>query len=252
MDHREPSIGTTRRSLLARAAVLGAALAGGCAATITQRAAVTTTVHLLTAPKGVTHDSYVAALNEELREWATARPEVTALVLHDLTPGRPHPLIAGEANIRTVDAMIECAWSGSTSPGLVPTAASPETLAMATVSHHGLSPATRGKALIALLFRPDGWTHAQFVDHWFNTHGTMAARVPRVEGLILNAIDAPAPAGTRGTDLLPLAGLDGIAQSYRADFDTPLTSPEAKQWYADGAKMIGRSISYRSVETVIR
>jgi hypothetical protein len=114
-----------------------------------------------------------------------------------------------------------------------------------------IEPKRGGKGLVSLLTRKPGAAREDFEEHWLGKHGPMARGVPGVAGLILNTIVRPAARD----DIPPLDTLgevDGIAQSWHVDQTYPgLSSPEAKQWYADGAALIGQARGYFTQEHVI-
>jgi hypothetical protein len=118
-----------------------------------------------------------------------------------------------------------------------------------TVDEHVFIKPRRGKGLMSLLQRKPGASHADFIRHWLGIHGPMAAEVPEVGGLILNApLATTVPAG-----LAPIVGLgeiDGIAESWHKD-GAGVTSPEGKRWYADGAELIGKARGFYTQEHVI-
>lgn len=247
MSHGAHPIG--RRRFLGGAAV--AVMATACT-TVPPLRLASKTMHLLRAPDGVAHADFAESCRKRLAGWAANDAGVTMVVLHDLEPGRKHPLIPTLDEIPRVDAMVESYWEGVPRSADIPWPEHAERLDLVIDESVAVTPAKRGHALIGMLYRRAGWSHEQFVAEWFGVHGAAAGQVPRVEGLILNAIEEAAGTEAGAGSLQALASCDGIAQSYRDDPTAPLSSPEAKAWYEHGAATFGRLVSFRSKETVIK
>ena len=104
---------------------------------------------------------------------------------------------------------------------------------------------------ISLLTRREGWTHAEFVRHWVETHAPLAHAVPGLRRYVQSHIveerrrpDIPA------TEV----EVDGIAELWyddRESMATALATPAAKALHADGALFIGRIKTYTVEEKQI-
>lgn len=104
---------------------------------------------------------------------------------------------------------------------------------------------------IGLLTRKEGWTHAQFMQHWTEVHAPLAHAVPGLRRYVQNHI-----AGERTRDDIPPTNveIDGIAESWFDDstaLEAAAHSPEMKALHADGARFIGRIRSYVVEEKVV-
>lgn len=106
--------------------------------------------------------------------------------------------------------------------------------------------------VISLLQRKPGQTPDQFMTHWTTIHKPMAYAVPGVGRYTiyrsreeLKRPDIPD---------LPAAAYDGVAECYYADqaaMDLTFNSPQAKEWFADGALFIGGIRTFVLKETVV-
>ena len=104
---------------------------------------------------------------------------------------------------------------------------------------------------IGLLAHKPGWTHAQFMKHWIETHAPLALAVPGLRRYVQDHIgDERARA-----DIPALAlDIDGIAELWfddRAALETAARTPEMQALHADGALFIGRIRSYVVEEKVV-
>ena len=104
---------------------------------------------------------------------------------------------------------------------------------------------------VGLLTRKNGWTHAQFVKHWVETHAPLAHKVPGLRRYVQNHI-----AGERTRDDIEATAveIDGIAELWfddQAALETASRTPEMKALHADGALFIGRIKSYIVEEKII-
>ena len=104
---------------------------------------------------------------------------------------------------------------------------------------------------IGLLARKPGWTHAQFMTHWVETHAPLAHAVPGLRRYVQNHIEGER---TRA-DIAALAlDIDGIAELWfddRAALEAAARTPEMQALHADGAIFIGRIRSYVVEEKTI-
>ena len=104
---------------------------------------------------------------------------------------------------------------------------------------------------IGLLARKSGWTHAQFMKHWVETHAPLARAVPGLRRYVQNHI---ADERTRA-DIPALAlDIDGIAELWfddRAALEAAARTPEMQALHADGALFIGHIRSYVVEEKTI-
>lgn len=104
---------------------------------------------------------------------------------------------------------------------------------------------------IGLLARKPGWTHAQFMTHWLETHAPLAHAVPGLRRYVQNHIESER---TRA-DIAALAlDTDGIAELWfddRAALEAAARTPEMQALHADGAIFIGRIRSYVVEEKTI-
>ncbi len=104
---------------------------------------------------------------------------------------------------------------------------------------------------IGLLARKPGWTHAQFMKHWVETHAPLARAVPGLRRYVQSHI---ADERTRA-DIPALAlDIDGIAELWfddRAALEAAARTPEMQALHADGALFIGRIRSYVVEEKTI-
>lgn len=104
---------------------------------------------------------------------------------------------------------------------------------------------------VGLLTRKNGWTRAQFVKHWVETHAPLAHKVPGLRRYVQNHIRGER---TRADIEATAVEIDGIAELWfddQAAFETASRTPEMKALHADGALFIGRIKSYIVEEKVI-
>jgi uncharacterized protein (TIGR02118 family) len=104
---------------------------------------------------------------------------------------------------------------------------------------------------IGLLTRKNGWTHAQFMKHWVETHAPLAHKVPGLRRYVQNHIAAER---TRDDIEATAVEIDGIAELWfddQAALETASRTPEMKALHADGALFIGRIKSYIVGEKII-
>lgn len=104
---------------------------------------------------------------------------------------------------------------------------------------------------IGLLARKPGWTQAQFMKHWVETHAPLAHAVPGLRRYVQNHIE-----GERTRADIPAITLDidGIAELWfddRAALETAGRSPQMQALHADGALFIGHIRSYVVEEKTI-
>jgi uncharacterized protein (TIGR02118 family) len=106
--------------------------------------------------------------------------------------------------------------------------------------------------VISLLQKKPDQTLAHFMNHWTTIHKPMAHAVPGVGRYTiyksreeLKRPDIPD---------LPAAAYDGIAECYYANqaaMDLTFNSPEAAEWFKDGALFIGKIRTFVLKETVV-
>ena len=104
---------------------------------------------------------------------------------------------------------------------------------------------------VGLLTRKNGWTHAQFVKHWVETHAPLAHKVPGLRRYVQNHITGER---TRADIEATAVEIDGIAELWfddQAALETASRTPEMKALHADGALFIGRIKSYIVGEKII-
>ena len=104
---------------------------------------------------------------------------------------------------------------------------------------------------VGLLTRKNGWTHAQFVKHWVETHAPLAHKVPGLRRYVQNHIRGER---TRADIEATAVEIDGIAELWfddQAALETASRTPEMKALHADGALFIGRIKSYIVGEKII-
>jgi uncharacterized protein (TIGR02118 family) len=104
---------------------------------------------------------------------------------------------------------------------------------------------------VGLLTRKNGWTHAQFVKHWVETHAPLAHKVPGLRRYVQNHITGER---TRADIEATAVEIDGIAELWfddQAALETASRTPEMKALHADGALFIGRIKSYIVEEKII-
>jgi uncharacterized protein (TIGR02118 family) len=104
---------------------------------------------------------------------------------------------------------------------------------------------------VGLLTRKNGWTHAQFVKHWVETHAPLAHKVPGLRRYVQNHIRGER---TRADIEATAVEIDGIAELWfddQAALETASRTPEMKALHADGALFIGRIKSYIVEEKII-
>ena len=104
---------------------------------------------------------------------------------------------------------------------------------------------------VGLLTRKNGWTHAQFVKHWVETHAPLAHKVPGLRRYVQNHIRGER---TRADIEATVVEIDGIAELWfddQAALETASRTPEMKALHADGALFIGRIKSYIVEEKII-
>ena len=97
---------------------------------------------------------------------------------------------------------------------------------------------------VGLLTRKNGWTHAQFVKHWVETHAPLAHKVPGLRRYVQNHIRGER---TRADIEATAVEIDGIAELWfddQAALEAAARTPEMKALHADGAKFIGAIKSY--------
>jgi uncharacterized protein (TIGR02118 family) len=104
---------------------------------------------------------------------------------------------------------------------------------------------------IGLLTRKEGWTHAQFMQHWTEVHAPLAHAVPGLRRYVQNHI-----MGERTRSDIPATevAIDGIAELWfddQAALEAAARSAEMKALHEDGAKFIGRIRSYVIDEKVV-
>jgi uncharacterized protein (TIGR02118 family) len=104
---------------------------------------------------------------------------------------------------------------------------------------------------VGLLTRKDGFTHEQFVRHWYEVHAPLAHAVPGVRRYVQSHILAER---TRPDIATTAVEIDGIAELWYDDIEAmerANASPAAKRLHADGALFIGRIKSFVVEEKVI-
>jgi uncharacterized protein (TIGR02118 family) len=104
---------------------------------------------------------------------------------------------------------------------------------------------------IGLLTRKDGWTHAQFMQHWVEVHAPLAHAVPGLRRYVQNHITGER---TRADIPATAVEIDGVAELWFDDqpaLEAAARSPEMKALHADGALFIGRIRSYVVEERTI-
>jgi uncharacterized protein (TIGR02118 family) len=103
----------------------------------------------------------------------------------------------------------------------------------------------------SLLVRKDGWSHADFVKHWAEIHAPLAYACPGVARYTLTVVKS----SSFRTDVPALdVAVDGIAELWFADqaaLDQFNASPATRLLREDGARFIGRQISFLTEEKVI-
>lgn len=90
--------------------------------------------------------------------------------------------------------------------------------------------------------RKDELSHAEFIEHWFNVHAPMVARLPGLLRYSVNLVDRDRSSGF---------DYDGIAELWFASWealDVAFASPEAAALVADGANFVGRRLTVRTEE----
>jgi hypothetical protein len=105
---------------------------------------------------------------------------------------------------------------------------------------------------VSLIVRKAPLTPEVFVREWMQVHGPMATHVPGLSGFVASEIIAGAPAGPGAPSTL--YPLDGIAESWSSGPEAralTLASAEGRQWYADGARIMGRIRTLVTREQVI-
>ena len=93
---------------------------------------------------------------------------------------------------------------------------------------------------VSILTRRPELTHEQFVRHWESVHGSLALKVPGIRRYVQSHI-----IDESFRDDIPVTEdqIDGIAELWYDNLDALKMSsetPEAKELYADGAKIIGK------------
>jgi uncharacterized protein (TIGR02118 family) len=105
---------------------------------------------------------------------------------------------------------------------------------------------------VALLVRKEGWSHEEFNKHWRDIHGPLAHACPGVARYTQTEIKSSS-FRTDGVAALDIA-IDGIAELWFADqaaLDLFNASPATRLLREDGARFIGRQISFATEERVI-
>jgi len=98
--------------------------------------------------------------------------------------------------------------------------------------------------VLGLLTRKDGFSHEEFVRHWFDIHGPLAHAVPGIRRYVQSHVT-----GTRTRPDIPETDveIDGIAELWYDDTETMQragSSPEMKALTDDGALFIGQIKTY--------
>ena len=261
-DRREGA--ASRRNILAGAVALSVALPSCARAMTTQGPEITKSLTFLVRKPGATHDEFMRYWLGVHAPMALGIPGMRGMVCSEVlgaTRGRAD--IPGGETI-AIDGVAESWKLASNSPSNPN--APPEARAWYEdgplfvgqipgyrVRENTIMPVRRGgKGLLSVLRRKPNATHAQFVDHWVNVHGSLAKTVPEVEGLILNEVVRPATRDDIPPFSYPFGDVDGIAQSWHKDRSYPgVSSDQGKAWYADGAASIGLARGYYTQEHVI-
>jgi hypothetical protein len=242
------------RSLLA-AALFAAAIVTPASAELTP---VDTTryVSFVTRPEGVSHADFMAALTAQAVKAKTLSHPLRGLVISDVT----QPANAGASQL-DVDALVEV-WTADEADhaALLATADGKRWHAgldalygknstYVSREYRFIVPKTRGGMRnVGLLVRKDGWSHADFMDHWLGIHGVMATKVDGLTGFVLNAIQRTEP--SKGESVLQ--EIDGIAEVWDSleTWGSLSASPNArpksdyfKAWVKDGNTFIQRDKS---------
>jgi uncharacterized protein (TIGR02118 family) len=105
---------------------------------------------------------------------------------------------------------------------------------------------------IGLLARRDNLSHGEFVRHWVDIHVPMSHQVPGLAGYTISRIDDTLTHPHAPLIAMPRQ-IDGVAETWADNVEAQArmaASPEARTWFADGAKFIGHIKSYRTEETV--
>jgi uncharacterized protein (TIGR02118 family) len=105
---------------------------------------------------------------------------------------------------------------------------------------------------VSLLMRKEGWSHEDFNKHWRDIHGPLAHACPGVARYTQTEIKSSSfrTDGVAGLDV----AVDGIAELWFADqaaLDLFNASPATRLLREDGARFIGRQISFATEERVI-
>jgi hypothetical protein len=265
MNRSSPHDSVTRRDLIA-----GSAAALACAVLPTRGWSepvdrrIVKSITLLVRKPGVTHEEFMRYWLDVHAPMALKIPGMQGMICNEiLRPARRRTDIAHAPGEIEIDGYAE-SWKEASNYPTNPNAPDEAKRWYAdgpmfvgliagwrVTEHVFIKPTRGGKGLVSLLARKPGTSRKDFEKHWLGKHGPMARGVPGVAGLILNSIVRPA----ERSDIPPLQGLgeiDGIAQSWHADQNYPgLNSSEAKQWYADGAELIGQARGFFTQEHVI-
>jgi uncharacterized protein (TIGR02118 family) len=114
----------------------------------------------------------------------------------------------------------------------------------------GTSPIVK---VISFIARKDTFSHAAFLQHWIDIHGTMSLGLPGLRGFVLSRIiGEPTRPDVPSMDISP--PIDGIAEAWFDNSEARLQmtqSAEAQRWFADGGLFIGQITSYVTTEQVV-
>ncbi len=120
------------------------------------------------------------------------------------------------------------------------------------VKEHIFVPPTHGGIrVVSLLSRKEGVSHDDFVRHVLEVHGPLSRRVPGLKGYVISDIVRE----VKRPDIAPLAALgeiDCIGEGWLGGAEGQQTpsSPDLKEWLADGAANFGRVKTFATVEHI--
>jgi hypothetical protein len=240
------------RSFLA-AAIFAAVIVAPASAELGGVVATTRYISFVTRPAGMSHADFMTALTSQAVKAKTLSHPVRGLVISDVI----QPAIPGGSQLDT-DALVEV-WAADEADhaALLATADGKKWQAgmdalygknttYVTREHRFILPNPRGGIRnVGLLVRKDGWSQAEFMDHWLGIHGVMATKVDGLTGFVANDIRKIEP--TKGAPVLQQA--DGVAEVWDSleKWDSAPGAPSARPkndyftaWIKDGNVFIQR------------
>jgi hypothetical protein len=240
------------RSFIA-AAITAAVIVAPANAELGGAVGTTRYISFVTRPAGMSHADFIAALTAQAVKARTLGHPVRGLVISDVM----QPANSGASQLDT-DALVEV-WTTDEADhaALLATADGKKWQAgmdalygknttYVSREHRFVLPNPRGGIRnVGLLVRKDGWSHADFMDHWLGIHGVMATKVDGLTGFVANDIQKTEP--SKGAPVMQQN--DGVAEVWDSleKWDSAPGAPSARPkndyftaWIKDGNVFIQR------------